>query len=205
MSENHVNVEKIMEEIRVQAKALDASLPPYFVVSKQKTAKPYTNELNSHIQLAADVQNVISEKPIQSHGGLLGRISIIFKKMMRKCLRFYIVPIVDAQNMFNERNVVCLRDLAETLDCLQTQMAEGTGGANQAGSCSLEELAITVRQTQARKLTLLEQESGRLAQNSTAAERTISDLLARVERQEREVELLRYQCAILEKKAALAD
>lgn len=205
-----IDIEKVMAEIRMEAQAITASLPAFTAVNEEHLTKgctgPYDAALRNCVQLTADVQNVISERPIGGRGGFLGRISIFIKKTTRKFLRFYITPIVDDQNRFNQRNVVCLETIEKAIIALHTQLEDSRlDETTNTNGCSLTELAILVRQTQARKLSLLERESNRLTQCNTASQQTVADLITRVEQQEKALELLRYECAILQKKAALAD
>ena len=101
-----INIEEIMEEIRAEARSKGRADTASF----DSAAKSVWLE-NSFdpAQYARSVQDISvtwfiqPERPIGTHGGLIGKIELFIKHIARKLLRFYIAPVVSDQSAFNER------------------------------------------------------------------------------------------------------
>ena len=108
---DELNVEKIMEEIRSEIKE-----------------KGYTNDMLSFRDVLPDekgvnveklervrfieelfnlntIWNVNPNRPIEKRTGIKGKCITIFKKIIRKCIRFYLSPVVLEQDSFNAASV----------------------------------------------------------------------------------------------------
>ena len=59
---------------------------------------------------------VVADRPITSHRKIIGPIIVFFKKVVRKCLRWYINPIVDKQRSFNGAAVRVIGNIKGTQD-----------------------------------------------------------------------------------------
>lgn len=106
-----LNVEKIMEEIRSEI-----------------AGKGYTNDMLSFNDIIADdtgvnvekfervrfheelfnlnmLWNIDPNRGIEDKPGVKGKCVTLFKKLIRKCIRFYLSPIVWEQDTFNATSV----------------------------------------------------------------------------------------------------
>ena len=102
-----VNVEKIMQQIRrdIEARWLtdDALSFSNIPINPADNAEEYDPAaLNELLGVLGGRWNVAPSRPIVSRSGPLGKIIIFFKKVVRKCIRFYIEPIVADQNESNQ-------------------------------------------------------------------------------------------------------
>ncbi len=70
---------------------------------------------------------VVADRPITSHRKVLGPIIVFFKKAIRKCLRWYINPIVDKQRTFNAAIVRVINSIKGSQDETQARIAQLEG------------------------------------------------------------------------------
>lgn len=106
-----IDIETIMDEIRAEAKAKGFTGVAGFAQTAQTQWESTGFNQVKYNESLYDINqtwNIQPELPITGRGGFLGKIMIIFKKLCRKCMRFYIMPIVIAQNSFNARVVTNL-------------------------------------------------------------------------------------------------
>lgn len=119
---SELNVEKIMEEIRNEIKE-----------------KGYTNDILSFNDIIADdagvdagqferekfneelftlnlIWNIDPNRVIERRSGLKGKCVTLFKKFVRKCIRFYLSLIVMEQNTFNATAVRLFNMLNQYMD-----------------------------------------------------------------------------------------
>lgn len=107
--ENEINIEEIMSNIRKEIKEKGYKDD---VLSFQDVTTTSVKELFSDVEefnifeykeLIAELENnkVISSIPDIKYKGLKQRIIAFVKKIIRKLILFYIVPIVEEQNEFN--------------------------------------------------------------------------------------------------------
>lgn len=68
-------------------------------------------ELLESIDKLKELYSVSTNKPIQSHRPIIGKIIIFFKKLARKMLKFYIEPIVEDQNKYNNEVINALTEI----------------------------------------------------------------------------------------------
>lgn len=74
---------------------------------------------NRHREEANLKWGIGAEKPVTSHRPVLGRFIVLFKKSLRKMLRWYINPIIEAQNDFNAQATGALNELYNKLIAIQ--------------------------------------------------------------------------------------
>ncbi len=65
-----------------------------------------------------------SEKPIASHRRVIGRFIVLFKKALRKMIRWYISPIVEEQNEFNAQVTGALNEMGNKLIAIQSNFEQ---------------------------------------------------------------------------------
>lgn len=156
-----IEIETIMEQIRAEAKTKDfTGLPGFDEVAQAEWETSGFNKIkyNENIYDINQTWNVQPELPISSRGGFLGKIMTAFKKTMRKCMRFYIMPIVIAQNGFNARVVT-------NLNMLNTYLEEHTVDEH---SVDYGDLKYTVKNELAKEVNALQAENEQLKQELAA-------------------------------------
>ena len=108
---NELNVERIMEEIRSEIKekgytndmlSFSDVLPGEIGVNVEKFERVRFNEELFNLNT---IWNVNPNRPIEKKAGIKGKCITIFKKIIRKCIRFYLSPIVQEQDSFNAVSV----------------------------------------------------------------------------------------------------
>lgn len=106
-----LNVEKIMEEIRNEIKekgytndmlSFNDIRPDSPEVEAARFEKPQFDEELFHINT---LWNVNPNREIVKKPGLKGKCATLFKKLVRKCIRFYLTDIVQDQVNFNAISV----------------------------------------------------------------------------------------------------
>lgn len=114
---SEINVEKIMEEIRSEIKTKgyisdilsfgDVTIEDPGNVSEKFDRESFNAELfnlNSN-------WNVNPNREVEWRPGFKGKCVMLFKKFIRKCIRFYLTPIVFEQDLFNATTVRLLNML----------------------------------------------------------------------------------------------
>jgi hypothetical protein len=82
-----------------------------------------------------DVQRLAT---VSAHWGIasdipvIGTILVLFRRVLRILLRWYINPIVDQQNAFNDAVVRALYELQSENEKLRAQLSGDAGGADRA-------------------------------------------------------------------------
>jgi len=95
-----INIEKIMEEIRqeIQEKGYTNDMLSFDDITdfdeENKTLEDYFDILNS-------IWNVQAYRELPGGNGLVSKLNVFIKKVLRKLIKFYIEPIVADQNEFN--------------------------------------------------------------------------------------------------------
>jgi len=95
-----INIEKIMEEIRqeIQEKGYTNDMLSFDDImdfdEENKTLEDYFDILNS-------IWNVQAYRELPGGNGLVSKLNVFIKKVLRKLIKFYIEPIVADQNEFN--------------------------------------------------------------------------------------------------------
>ena len=101
-----VNVEKIMEEIRAEIKENGYTSNMLSFTDVNATG---TNLVSMDSDYAYTVETANSLCLVPFDGPLTGNpLAVLFKKVIRKLIRFYIRPIVELQNEFNAQVVRAL-------------------------------------------------------------------------------------------------
>jgi len=118
-----IDIKKIIEEIR-----------------EEINEKGYTEDLlsfsDSCIADGSNVEEVISlayltksrcqidEYPVWEQGSFSSKIKTFIKKTIRKSMKFYIVPIIEKQNLFNELAADRIVDLCRILQEKDVQIRQ---------------------------------------------------------------------------------
>lgn len=106
-----INIEEIMQQIRAEIKEKGytndmLSFNDIVADSVEMNVDKFDKVLlNEEIYSLNSFWNVQTEHALVSAGGLKTKLSVFIKKVIRKLIRFYIIPIVSEQNTFNA-NVV---------------------------------------------------------------------------------------------------
>lgn len=133
--EEQIDVESIMEEIRAEIKRKGY---------KEKEVRfsdiniSYADNMDvDHMELSAETykkqllllniqKNVNTNKTLYADSPA-GKVEIFFKKVFRKCARFYVEPIVSGQNEYNETNAMLMCQLyaaVKRVEELEKKMAQ---------------------------------------------------------------------------------
>lgn len=168
-----INIEEIMAEIRASARSHGAeSVPDFDSIAKSvwdddEFSKIRFNEALYDMNV---YWNVLSERPIGTRGGLIGKIHLFIKHIARKLIRFYIVPIVDDQNRFNGQVVNIMNQLSQYLE------------EHTVDECTVEysELKHHVNAVLTKKVAALELENDQLRQCLKNEQEELAELRAQV-------------------------
>lgn len=107
---NEINVEKIMEEIRADIKKRNLSEEDlnFLDVKKESVLEGVFN--HGHMQDELKIANQFADvNPHQSIGG--SGIKRFIKRVIRKCIAFYVQPLFIKQNEFNAHSVRALNEM----------------------------------------------------------------------------------------------
>lgn len=125
-----IDIDKIMNEIReeIKEKGYVEDLPSY-----KESCDFFSNEAEELLNESYDTQNYayVEEYPVWKVGGVTGNIKIFVKKIIRKAIKFYVVPIVEKQNVYNRLvgnscvNISkCLLDQKNEIDGMRKKIRE---------------------------------------------------------------------------------
>ncbi|MEG1380924.1 MAG: hypothetical protein RSC73_01660 [Ruthenibacterium sp.] len=165
----NIEIEKIMDEIREQAKAKgDTTLPGFDETAQAIWETNGFNKVkyNENMYDINQTWNVQPELPIGGRGGFVGKIITVFKKLARKCMRFYVMPIVIAQNSFNARVVT-------NLNMLSTYLEEHTVDEH---TVHYSDLQYTVKSVLAKDVQALKAENAQLKEELAALSARVASL-----------------------------
>lgn len=103
IKDSEVNVEEIMKEIRKDIKERNIQEVEFPELSSLAIENGLEGkcDFNSDIDYMNVGWNIEVEKEISSHRKIFGRIVVFIKKIIRKCLRWYVNPPFDNQREFN--------------------------------------------------------------------------------------------------------
>lgn len=108
---SELNVEKIMEEIRneIKVKGYTNDMLSFNDITTENfnsnIEKFEQNRFNEELFNLNSIWNVNPNRGIEEKKGIKGKCITLFKKIIRKCIRFYLSPIVFEQNSFNATTV----------------------------------------------------------------------------------------------------
>lgn len=108
---SELNVEKIMEEIRneIKVKGYTDDMLSFNDITTENfnsnIEKFEQNRFNEELFNLNSIWNVNPNRGIEKKKGIKGKCITLFKKIIRKCIRFYLSPIVFEQNSFNATTV----------------------------------------------------------------------------------------------------
>lgn len=103
-----IDVKKIMEKIQVDIieKGYSEDLPDfadeYFLVPPINRGEFEAKELQLELQNLKGLWEVQCHRQL-SGDGVVGKMKVFIKRVIRKSVKFYVKPIVEEQNMFNAR------------------------------------------------------------------------------------------------------
>lgn len=129
-SEDNTVLIRIKEAMKAQAQLLHQDSP---VSDRQNAPRKYVSrwhDLDKEIENVTIKWNVTADRPLSSHRQGIGPWVLLFKRAIRRCLRWYINPVTDQQRDFNgsvTRSIYFLRDMLEE----QTQELERQKALNQ--------------------------------------------------------------------------
>ena len=109
MEENNINIEEIMADIKreIKEKGLTGDMLSFEDVPYKKTP-----QAGGSVREALDFLN--SNYNVQPYKELKGNpLKVVFKKIIRKLMKFYIEPTVNDQNNVNSSIVTVLNGLAD--------------------------------------------------------------------------------------------
>ncbi len=109
MEENNINIEEIMADIKreIKEKGLTGDMLSFEDVPYKKTP-----QAGGSVKEALDFLN--SNYNVQPYKELKGNpLKVVFKKIIRKLMKFYIEPTVNDQNNVNSSIVTVLNGLAD--------------------------------------------------------------------------------------------
>jgi O-antigen chain-terminating methyltransferase len=123
-----IDIEKIMEEIRadIAAKGLTDDIPEFgsFSLPQEEASEFNMNILEDTIERLGFCWKIESDHEIRSRPGLAGRLIIFVKRIIRKCIRFYMLPVILEQN---EVNKTVLDSLVQLENFVKTQSMQNDG------------------------------------------------------------------------------
>lgn len=122
---NNINIEEIMENIRADIRA--KGYPDYEeqnTVSRVSGAPFNKDEFLSELEIANKYCQVASYRDIRSTRKGLGGLITFVKKICRRGSAFYVEPIVDDQNRFNEAVLRMLMQAANKIEEDEKTIAE---------------------------------------------------------------------------------
>ena len=77
--------------------------------------------LIEHLNYLRSNYTIVSNQVILPHRRVIGRAIAFGKRAMRRCLRWYIEPIVNQQSEFNSHNVIVLNKLTDAVKSLANE------------------------------------------------------------------------------------
>ncbi len=104
----NINIEEIMSEIRaeIRAKGYKDDEIAFNDIVLSQVATPYNMQaFKEELEKMAEDCCVLSYRDVASDRPGIGGIVTFFKKVARRLVAFYIEPIVDDQNKFNEETL----------------------------------------------------------------------------------------------------
>ena len=122
-----LDIEMIMSEIRkdISAKQLKNDIPHYEQVIQTQPTVNLCSDSNQDQLLKIEDELaylkaypfVAAYRPLKSNRGILGPVIILYKKIMRKLLKFYFEPIIADQNEYNSH-------VSYTLELMNQRLVE---------------------------------------------------------------------------------
>jgi hypothetical protein len=101
-----IDIEKIMEEIRadIASRDLTDDIPEFgsFSLPQEEALEFNMDILEDTIKRLVFCWNIEPDHAIRSRPGLAGRVIIFVKRIIIKCIRFYILPVILEQSKVNK-------------------------------------------------------------------------------------------------------
>jgi len=148
IQDSEINVEDIMKQIRenIRKRKYDGEvdldqLKKIYSVHQPPQSSSSMNELLREQSILNRTWSYSADYLISSHRRWIGRFIVLGKKVIRKCLRWYINPVVDKQVQFNATVVRAINQLVD----LTRQNSEAL--ANQERQSQLEERLTQLEQS----------------------------------------------------------
>ncbi|WP_394884859.1 methyltransferase domain-containing protein [Clostridium butyricum] len=119
------NVKKISEKLKIR-KFSEENMG----VLKNNKNMEESNIESNYTEMCRNLEDVNryyyidSYRPIKSHRKIIGKVIILYKKITRKLLKWYINPIVKDQNLYNSYNTKVLNATKCTIENLKRKTGE---------------------------------------------------------------------------------
>jgi len=132
-TQNSVNVEKILAEIRkeIEKAGYNNDVPHFQQVVKVSDTQAVSKSERAPMNFASEVDlskasarevaylrthsYVEVHRPIHSHRKITGRIIVLIKKILRTMTKFYVQPIANDQNDYNAHVAIALELICDEL------------------------------------------------------------------------------------------
>lgn len=121
MDSNNIDIEQIMTEIREEIKAkgfVDDVTTFDEIVVEAEDGSGFGDDLEQDIAMLITTGDIPWARPV------LGGIKGFIMKVIRKLVRFFVVPIVLDQNEFNKRTASVISRIHEQLKAMETLQEE---------------------------------------------------------------------------------
>lgn len=148
IQDQEINVEDIMKQIRenIQKRKYDGEvdfdqLKKIYSVHQSPQSCSSLDELQREQSILNRTWSYSADYLISSHRRWIGRFIVLGKKVIRKCLRWYINPVVDKQVQFNATVVRAINQLVD----LTRQHSEAIANQDRLGQ--LEERLVQLEQS----------------------------------------------------------
>lgn len=117
--EINIDIEDIMSEIRadIKARGLDLDDPSFDSIPICEADRAAAAGVS-----LAPLAAIAVYRPIVSRAGMLGKLIIFFKKLIRKCIVFILLPMASDQTRFNQAAAESVEQLSATVGQLQRQV-----------------------------------------------------------------------------------
>lgn len=175
MEKYDIDIDAVMDDIYKQAKEYEQTpleqQPPIEATGPTPPTPVQPDAATVKIQQARQHENVLVERSFDSSG-----LSATMKKVIRKMIRFLIVPIIQDQNEFNKEVVDALEQLKEQQDINATEQKINTSLKPQ-----YEHLNAYVNRDITKALKHTQQACERLEQENAQLKAELNSLKQRVE------------------------
>lgn len=116
---NEIHIEEIMNGIREEIKRKGykekevrfADINISYADNTDLDSVEFSMDTCKEQLLLLNIQKSVNSNKTLYADSRAGKIEIFFKKVFRKCARFYVEPIVSGQNEYNETNAILMSQL----------------------------------------------------------------------------------------------
>ncbi len=208
MNNSEINVEQIMAQLKadIKARGLDDSelaVQPA-AYGEMDDAAECSWETFDPERLAREMKEVQTgwsvgpECPIGVRGGIVGRLILVFKKIVRRIIRFYSVPVWEEQRSFNQKVTAVLNTLEMYVADSKANIDGISGG--KALPADAERAIYYADKLIPRYIRRLDEEACAVRRENTELKERLDEAGVRLEAQAKEMDLLNEKLAVLELK-----